>query len=176
MTQVLSCRSGQKICTTRRQPVTTLVRWDPLREAAAMHTELSRLMNGLSEENGRQQQAWVPTLDVWETEDAVHYAFDLPGLPQDAIQVEAEDGSLTVSATRKREQKQERDRFYRFERLSGPFSRSIGLPQGVAEDDIKASYVNGVLEITVPKPEQPKPKRIDVEVPGEQPVIDGSAN
>jgi HSP20 family protein len=156
--------------------VTTLVRWDPLREAAAMHTELSRLMNGLSEENGRQQQAWVPTLDVWETEDAVHYAFDLPGLPQDAIQVEAEDGSLTVSATRKREQKQERDRFYRFERRFGTFSRSIGLPQGVAEDDIKASYVNGVLEITVPKPEQPKPKRIDVEVPGEQPVIDGSAN
>jgi len=141
-----------------------------------MHTELSRLMNGLSEENGRQQQAWVPTLDVWETEDAVHYAFDLPGLPQDAIQVEAEDGSLTVSATRKREQKQERDRFYRFERRFGTFSRSIGLPQGVAEDDIKASYVNGVLEITVPKPEQPKPKRIDVEVPGEQPVIDGSAN
>jgi HSP20 family protein len=156
--------------------MTTIVRWDPLREAAALHTELSRVMNGLFEGNGRQEQAWVPTLDVWETEDAVHYAFDLPGLAQDAIQIEAEDGSLAVSATRRREQKQEKDRFYRFERRFGSFSRTIGLPHGVSEDDIKASYVNGVLEITVPKPEQPKPKRIEIAVPGEQPVIEGSAN
>ncbi|MFL5925646.1 MAG: Hsp20/alpha crystallin family protein [Gaiellaceae bacterium] len=154
----------------------TLVRWDPLREAAAMHTELSRVMNGLFEGNGRQEQAWVPTLDVWETDHAVNYAFDLPGLSQDAINVEVEDGALTVSATRKRELKQESDKFYRFERRFGTFSRSIGLPQGVSEEDIKASYVNGVLEISVPKPEQPKPKRISVEIPGEQPVIEGTSS
>ena len=153
----------------------TLVRWDPLREAAAMHTELSRLMNGLLEGNGRREQAWVPTLDVWETEDGVHYAFDLPGLSQDAIHVEVEDGALTVTATREREQRQDAEKFHRFERRFGTFSRSIGLPQGVSEDDIKASYVNGVLEIAVPKPEQPKPKRIEVEIPGEQPVIEGTA-
>ena len=156
--------------------MTTLVRWDPLREAAAMHTELSRLMNGLVEGNGRQEQAWIPTLDVWETGDAVHYAFDLPGLSQDAIHVEVEDGALTVSATREREQKQDAGTFHRFERRFGTFSRSIGLPQAVSEDDIKASYVNGVLEISVPKPEQPKPKRIEVAVPGEQPVIEGNPN
>ena len=142
--------------------MTTLVRWDPLREAAAMHTELSRLMNGLLEGDGRQAQAWVPTLDVWETQDAVHYAFDLPGLSQDSIHVEVEDGALTVSATREREQQQDNGTFHRYERRFGTFSRSIGLPQGVSEDDIKASYVNGVLEISVPKPEQPKPKRIQV--------------
>ena len=153
----------------------TLVRWDPLREAAAMHTELSRVMNGLLEGNGRQEQAWVPTLDVWETDDSVHYAFDLPGLSQDTINVEVEDGALTVSATRKRELKQEGDKFYRFERRFGTFSRSIGLPQGVSEEDIKASYVSGVLEISVPKPAQPTPKRIAVEIPGEQPVIEGTA-
>jgi HSP20 family protein len=151
--------------------MTTLVRWDPLREAAAMHTELSRLMNGLFEGNGREAQAWVPTLDVWETDDAVHYAFDLPGLTQDAIQVEVEDAALTVSATRARPQKPAADKFHRFERRFGTFSRTIGLPQGVAEGSINASYVNGVLEISVPKPEQPKPKRIEVAVPGEQPVI-----
>ncbi|MDX6476032.1 MAG: hypothetical protein QOH95_1543 [Gaiellaceae bacterium] len=156
--------------------MTTLVRWDPLREAAAMHTELSRLMNGLVEGNGKQAQAWVPTLDVWESDDAIHYAFDLPGLTQDAIHVEAEDGALTVSATRQREQAQDSATFHRFERRFGTFSRSIGLPQGVSDDDIKASYVNGVLEISVPKPAQPKPKRIEVAVPGEQPVIDGTPN
>jgi HSP20 family protein len=156
--------------------MTTLVRWDPLREAAAMHTELSRLMNGLFEGNGRQSQAWVPTLDVWETPDSVHYAFDLPGLTQDAIQVEVEDGALTVSATRTREQKPAGDTFHRFERRFGTFSRTIGLPQGISEDAIDASYVNGVLEISVPKPEQPKPRRIEVAVPGEQSVIQAEAN
>lgn len=153
--------------------MTTLVRWDPLREAAAMHTELSRLMNGLFEGSTRQTQAWVPTLDVWETEDAVHYAFDLPGIPKDKIAIEVEDGALTVSATREREQKVEGDRFQRFERRYGSFSRTVGLPQGVSEDQIKATYEHGVLEIRVPKPEQPKPKRIEIAVEGEAPTIEG---
>lgn len=152
--------------------MTTLVRWDPLREAAAMHTELSRLMNGLYEGNGRQTQTWVPTLDVWETDDAIVYAFDLPGVPKDKIAIEVEDGALTVSATREREQTVDRERYHRFERRYGTFSRTVGLPQGVAEDAIKATYANGVLELHVAKPEQPKPKRIEIEVDGEQPTIE----
>ena len=155
--------------------MTTLVRWDPLRDAAAMHTELSRLMNGLFDGSGRQTQAWVPTLDVWETEDAVHYAFDVPGVPKDKIAIEVEDGALTVSATREREQNVARDGFQRFERRFGAFSRTVGLPQGVSDDEIKASYEHGVLEIRVPKPEQPKPKRIEIATEGEHPTIDGSA-
>jgi len=153
----------------------TLVRWDPLREAAAMHTELSRLMNGLLDGNGRQTQAWVPTLDVWETEDSVHYAFDLPGLTQDAITVEVEDGNLVISATRER-LKHDTAKYHRFERRYGTFSRMIGLPQGVSEDEIKASYTNGVLEIAVPLPAQQKPKRIEVAVAGEQPTIEGTTS
>jgi HSP20 family protein len=151
-----------------------LVRFDPLREVAAMHTELSRLMNGLFEApvNGRQTQSWVPTLDVWEEEDALVYAFDLPGVPKDEIAIEVEDGSLTVTATREREQKTDGEGFRRFERRHGTFARTVGLPQGVAEDAIKASYEHGVLEIRVPKPELPKPKRIQVDVAGEQPTIE----
>ena len=151
----------------------TVVRWDPLREAAAMHTELSRLMNGLFEGPGRETQAWVPTMDVWETETEVVYEFDLPGLQKDKIAIEVEDGALTVAATREREAKVERDRYSRFERRIGSFSRTVGLPSGVSEDAIKASYENGVLQIRVPKPEQPKPKRIEIAGEGEQPVIEG---
>lgn len=155
----------------------TLVRWDPLREAAAMHTELSRLMNGLFEGNGRETQAWVPTLDVWETEDSVHYAFDLPGLSEDAIEVEVEDGNLTVTATRERApQTHDTGKYHRFERRFGTFSRTIGLPQGVSDEQIKASYRNGVLEIAVPLPAQQKPKRIEVAVAGRQPTIEGTAS
>jgi HSP20 family protein len=155
----------------------TVVRWEPLREAAAMHAELSRLMNGLFEGNGRQTQSWVPTLDVWETEDSLVYAFDLPGIPQDRIAVEVEDGTLTVSATRERTEEPGEDRYRRFERRFGSFTRAVGLPQGVSEEQIAASYKDGVLEIRVPKPEQPKPRRIEIGVTGsEQKTIEGNAS
>jgi len=144
--------------------MTTLVRWDPFREAAAVHNELSRLMNGLFEGNGGATQSWVPTLDAWETEDALVYAFDLPGVPQDKISVEVEDGTLTVSAERERSQEVSQERFHRFERRFGSFARTVGLPQGISEEQIKASYKDGVLEIHVPKPEQVKPKKIAVGV------------
>jgi HSP20 family protein len=158
--------------------MSTLVRWDPIREVAAMHSELSRLMNGLSEENGRAPgQSWVPTLDVWETDDSVFYAYDLPGVPEDQITIEVEEGALTVSANRQREKRSGGERFQRFERRHGVFSRTVGLPQGVSEDSIEASYTNGVLEIRVPKPEQPKPKRISIggSSGSQAPTIEGKA-
>ena len=147
--------------------MTTLVRWNtgrwaPVREVSVMQNELSRLMNGLFEGNGRQTQSWVPTLDAWETESELVYAFDLPGIPQDRISVEVEDGTLTVSAERSRSSEVAGESFHRVERRFGTFTRSVGLPQGVAEDAIKATYTDGVLEIHVPKPEEAKPKKIEI--------------
>src|SRR5437764_3673198 len=70
----------------------TLVRWEPFRELAALQSEMSRFMNGLVDGNGRAAQSWIPTADVWETEKAVVYAFDLPGIPEDRISIELDDG------------------------------------------------------------------------------------
>src|SRR5690348_11350223 len=100
----------------------TLVRWDPLREIAALQNEMGRFMNVFrGEGNGVTAQSWVPALDVWETENDVVYAFDLPGIPEDKISIEFEDGALTVSAERERTEKVSEDRFYRFERRYGVF-------------------------------------------------------
>jgi HSP20 family protein len=140
----------------------TLVRWEPFRDIAALQGEMSRFMNGLLEGNGRTNQAWVPALDVWETEDEIVYALDLPGIPEDNISVELDDGALTISAERERTEEQSDDRFYRYERRFGTFSRTFGVPQGVTESDVSADYKDGVLEVHVKKPEQPKPKRIQV--------------
>jgi HSP20 family protein len=104
----------------------------------------------------------MPAVDVWETENELVYAFDLPGIPEDKISVEFEDGSLTVSGERERSHEVQGDRFYRYERRFGSFSRTVGLPQGISEDAIRADYHDGVLEIHVPKPEQAKPRRIQV--------------
>jgi HSP20 family protein len=154
----------------------TLVRWEPFREFAALQNEMSRLVNNWAggEGNGNGgTRSWVPSVDVWETDSDVVYAFDLPGIPEDEISVEIGEGSLAVTGEGERTEKTEGDRFYRYERRFGSFERSIGLPQGVKEDEIKADYKHGVLEIRVPKPEQAKPRRIQIGG-GEQATIEGS--
>jgi HSP20 family protein len=138
----------------------TVVRWEPLRELTSLQDEMSRWMNGLFEGTGRTSQGWVPALDVWETESEVVYSFDLPGIPEESISIEVGDGTLTVSAERQKVEEVSEGRYYRFERRFGTFSRAVGLPQGVEEDKISASYRDGVLEVRVPKPEEQKPRKI----------------
>jgi HSP20 family protein len=150
--------------------MTTLVRWEPLRDLAQFQSEMGRLMNGLFEGPGRATQSWVPPLDVWETETELVYAFDLPGIAEDAISIEAQDDTLTVTATREKTAEETGDRFYRFERRYGTFSRAVGLPAGVDDAKIAASYDNGVLEVRVPKPQEAKPRRI--QLGGAQPYVE----
>ncbi len=153
----------------------TLVHFgEPFHDVAALHSEMGRLMSGLFEGNGRTNQAWTPAVDVWETENEVVYAFDLPGIPEDKISVEYDDGALTVTAERERTVEQSDERFYRFERRFGTFSRTFALPQGVNEDGISAEYHDGVLEIHVTKPEEPRPRRIEVGK-GAKATIEGKA-
>jgi len=123
---------------------------------------MSRLMNGMLEGNGRQSQNWVPALDVWETPTEVVYAFDLPGIREEQITIEVKDETLTISADREKTEETSENGFYRFERRYGTFARAVGLPQGVDQDNISARYENGVLEVRVPKPEEQKPKKIEL--------------
>ena len=142
--------------------MTTLVRWEPFRELGALQSEMSRLMNGVLEGNGRSSQTWVPALDVWETPTEVVYAFDLPGIPEDQITIEVKEETLTISAERAKAEETNEEGFYRFERRYGTFARAVGLPQGVDHDNISARYENGVLQVRLPKPEEPKPKKIEL--------------
>jgi HSP20 family protein len=142
--------------------MSTLVRWEPFRELGTLQSEMSRLMNGMLEGNGRQSQNWVPALDVWETPTEVVYAFDLPGIPEEQISIEVKDETLTISADREKTEETSENGFYRFERRYGTFARAVGLPQGVDQDNISARYENGVLEVRVPKPEEQKPKKIEL--------------
>ena len=154
----------------------TLVRWEPFREIAALQNDMGRLMSAfLGQANGETTgRPWVPAVDVWETEKELVYAFDLPGVPEDKISVEWDDGALTISGERERTDEVRDEGFYRYERRFGSFSRSVGLPQGVTEDDVKADYRDGVLEIKVTKPEAPKPRRIQVGG-GETAAIEGKS-
>jgi HSP20 family protein len=153
----------------------TLVRWDPVRELASWQNDVERLMGtflrgATAGANGGER--WAPAMDVWETEDELVYAFDLPGIPEDKISIELEDGSLTVSAERELSEEVAKDRFYRFERRYGSFARTIGLPQGTTEEGIRADYKNGVLELHVVKPKAPEPRKIQIGTAG-HPTIEG---
>ena len=142
--------------------MSTLVRWEPFRELGTLQSEMSRLMNGILEGNGRQSQNWVPSLDVWETPTEVVYAFDLPGIREEQITIEVKDETLTISADREKTEETSENGFYRFERRYGTFARAVGLPQGVDQENISARYENGVLEVRVPKPEEQKPTKIEL--------------
>ncbi len=140
----------------------TLVRFrEPLRNFP-MNAEFERLINTVFESPARSAEAWTPPLDVWETEGDLVYAFDMPGIPEEKIAVEIEDDTLTVSGSRERAEKVEAERFFRYERRFGDFTRSVALPQGCGEGEAQAHYANGTLEVHVKKPEQSKPRRVPV--------------
>jgi HSP20 family protein len=152
-----------------------LVRFEPFRELAALQNEMGRWMNalgGATTMGNGQTSTWLPAVDVWETENELVLSFDLPGISEDKVSVELDDNVLTVSGERERAQEHSSERFYRFERRFGSFSRSVTLPAGVTENDIAANYNDGVLEIRVPKPEEQKPKRIQI---GTQGAIEGQS-
>lgn len=152
----------------------TLVRVEPFRELAAFQNEMSRWMNGLLEGNGRTAQSWVPAVDVWETEQALVYSFDLPGVKKDDVSLEFDEGALTVTAERKPTGELSDDKYFRVERRFGTFSRTVALPQGVGEDAISADLRDGVLEVKVRKPEEVKPRRIEIGG-SEHETIEGAA-
>jgi HSP20 family protein len=108
---------------------------------------------------------WTPAIEVFERGNEYVVRADLPGLRREDVNVEVDNGVLTISGERRSEYEDESpEGFYRSERVYGVFSRSIPLPEGVKEDQVKATFQDGVVEVTVPKPEeaQSRRKRIDI--------------
>ena len=109
-----------------------------------------------------QGRRWVPPVDLVEAEDHFVLKADLPGLSDGDVNIEVQDGTLTISGERKAEHEQREKGWYRIERSFGRFSRSLSLPDGVDPDRIQASFSHGVLEVRIPKPEQRRPRRISI--------------
>jgi HSP20 family protein len=156
-----------------------LIRWEPVRELNTIQNEMNRLFNTFFDTptaNGGTQPArrWLPAMDLLETGDHFVLRADLPGLTEGDVTIELEDNVLTISGERKAEHEDREEGYYRVERASGSFSRSLTLPEGVDADAITASFTNGVLEVKVPKPEQRKPRKVSISVGSTPPAISGS--
>jgi HSP20 family protein len=127
-----------------------------------------------------QSRRWVPAIDLVEGDDHFVLKADLPGLSQDDVSIEVQDGTLTISGERKAEHEGSERGWYRVERSFGSFSRSLTLPEGVDPDAISASFDKGVLAVRIPKPEQRKPRRVQIQAGtgenGGAPAVEGSAS
>jgi HSP20 family protein len=161
--------------------VMALIRWEPAREINSLQQEMNRLFNTFFEApagaggTGGGVRRWVPAMDLVETDDHFVLRADLPGLTHDDVDVSLEENVLTVSGERKGEHEERREGFYRVERATGTFSRSLTLPDGVDGDAIAARFENGVLEVRIPKPEQRKPHKVQIHVGDEPAAIEGRA-
>lgn len=111
--------------------------------------------------------AWTPKVDVFEKDNRLFTRVDLPGMKKEEVKVEVTDGYLALSGERKRETEEKKDTFYRSEREYGSFYRSVPLPEGVKLDDIKATFADGVLEVSVPLPAkaEAKVRKVEIEEP-----------
>ncbi len=146
--------------------------------------EFSRLMNTLfnAGEGAGTTNRWMPAMDLVEADNHFVLKADLPGLTEDDVSIEVQDNALTVSGERKAEHEERQRGWYRVERSFGRFSRSLTLPEGVDPAGIEASFDKGVIEIRIPKPEERKPRRVQIRAGAngtegsEQPAVEGTAS
>jgi HSP20 family protein len=132
-------------------------------------SDLNRLFNTLFDD--QRTQRWVPAMDLVEADDHFLLKADLPGLGEEDVSIELRDNALTIAGERKSEFESRERGWYRVERATGRFSRSLSLPEGIDPDAVTASFDKGVLEVRIPKPEAKKPRRIAINANGT-----GSAN
>lgn len=129
--------------------------------------DIHRLFDTLlgNEPNGELQR-WSPAMDLVEADDHFVLRADLPGLSEEDVDIEVRDNVLRVSGERKAEHERTERGWHRVERSFGRFGRTLTLPEGIEPDAISASFDRGVLEVRIPKPEERKPRRVQIEVGG----------
>src|SRR3954447_22487953 len=120
-----------------------LIRWEPDREINTIQQEMNRLFGPLLDGQGGEvagARRWIPAMDL--VEEADHYALraDLPGVTEDDVNIEVESGVLTISGERGSEHEERKEGYFRIERASGRFSRSLTLPDGIDPEGIEAHF------------------------------------
>ena len=134
----------------------------PLDRLWALQREVDR---ALGDAETMESGTFVPPMDVVETNDEIQCRLEVPGLSRDDLQIRAEGNVLTVAGEKKFEQQESEKKggFRSIERRYGRFERSFALPRTVDANRVKAQYDNGILTIVLPKAEESKPRRIEIE-------------
>jgi HSP20 family protein len=145
-----------------------VVKWDPFRDLISIQDRMNRLFEQtLSRSRGDEgvsATTWTPAVDIYETADTIVMKAELPGVAREDIQIQINENTLTLQGERRFAKDVQEENYLRLERAYGGFHRSFTLPATVQQDKIRALFKDGVLELTLPKAEDAKPKRISIEV------------
>ena len=136
--------------------------WEPFRSFRPAYGDFESWFDNT--DGSEAERRWRPSVDVYENEGGYVLKADLPGMKKEDIKIDVNDGTLTIKGEKKLEEKTEKDNYVRVERSFGSFMRSFTLTDDVDTENIEAAYKDGVLEITLTKKEEAKPKEIQVQV------------
>lgn len=145
-----------------------MMRWDPFQELQTWSDRMSRLLGSEGRTPARRDEenfstgAWVPPVDIVEGKDKIQLKVELPGFKEDQVQLTVEDGLLTIRGERKFESDDKEENYHRIERSYGSFVRSFTLPRTVDQNQIQASFSDGILAIEMAKREETRPKQIQI--------------
>jgi HSP20 family protein len=151
----------------RWRPRWGITPWRPFRELEDMERRLDEVFGrpflpALWRRFPLEARGWAPAIDVFEKEDKFVVKAELPGMKEEDIDISVVGDTLTIKGERKAETEVKDEDYYCCERSYGSFSRSIGLPSTVDAKKIEANFEDGVLEVSLPKAPEVKPKKIPV--------------
>jgi HSP20 family protein len=154
--------------------MTTMTRFVPFRSpldgVAVLQNRLNSIFNDFASSNGELQNEslsagnFIPPVDIYEDANRLVLKLEVPGIPQDDLQINLENQTLTVKGERKLVKDEKEENFHRIERRYGSFVRSFTLPATIETESAQANYENGVLSITLQKKEAAKPKQLKIEI------------
>lgn len=147
----------------------SITRWEPFRDLVSTQDRFNQLFNDtFAHAFGDQQElsprAWVPPVDIYQTEEGLVLKAELPGVNPDDVEIRVEDNTLHLKGERKFEKDVKEENLHRVERSYGTFARSFALPNSIDPDKVRAEYNGGVLTLTMPTREEAKPKTIKINV------------
>ncbi|MDJ0802454.1 MAG: Hsp20/alpha crystallin family protein [Desulfobacterales bacterium] len=146
----------------------TIIKWSPAREIASLQQGINRLFEDVFSQGGDQDSetmgAWRPSVDIIDTEAAIIIYAEIPGVAKEAVAIEVKENVLSISGERTVDNALGNGSYMRSERVFGKFARSFALPAMIPTEKISASFKEGVLKITIPKPEQEQPRKVSINV------------
>ena len=143
-----------------------MTRRSPNRTLRSLQRDVDSLFDRFFDRSGREESrsaVWAPQTDLIETDDSFQLRLDVPGMTKSDIDINLQNRTLTVSGERESETKEESEEYVRVERAFGSFHRTFTLPDAVDDENIKATYDNGVLSIHVPKTEESTRRKIEIQ-------------
>lgn len=144
-----------------------LIRWNPMRDMFSLRHQMNHLFDDVFKpvvrgDSRLSMRDWNPRVDIYDNDENIVIKAELPGIDRKDIVIDVKDGVLTLKGERSFDNEIKEEKYYCRERTFGKFERVFRLPAKVDPEKISADYKDGILKIDIPKPEEQKPKQINV--------------